>query len=76
MTHTHTHTHTYTHTHIHTQVVKGRLWHGIITDTCQGHTQVAKVADFGMVTSETHASDACGTPQWMAPEVACLNPKP
>jgi len=33
---------------------------------------VAKVADFGMVTQDTMASDACGTPQWMAPEV-CAN---
>ena len=31
---------------------------------------VAKVADFGMVTQAPLASDGCGTPQWMAPEVA------
>eukprot|EP00960_Hanusia_phi_P060095 764404-Hanusia_phi.AAC.2 len=30
---------------------------------------VAKVADFGMCTPQPLATDACGTPQWMAPEV-------
>ena len=30
---------------------------------------VAKVADFGMCTNSPQASDMCGTPQWMAPEV-------
>mmetsp|Transcript_2202 Transcript_2202/g.5081 ORF Transcript_2202/g.5081 Transcript_2202/m.5081 type:complete len:470 (+) Transcript_2202:1198-2607(+) len=30
---------------------------------------VAKVADFGMCTPDKTADDACGTPQWMAPEV-------
>ena len=30
---------------------------------------VAKVADFGMCTPESHSTAACGTPQWMAPEV-------
>ncbi|EKX44625.1 hypothetical protein GUITHDRAFT_71999 [Guillardia theta CCMP2712] len=30
---------------------------------------VAKVADFGMCTPAPLATDACGTPQWMAPEV-------
>lgn len=30
---------------------------------------VAKVADFGMVTSEPTSNEPCGTPQWMAPEV-------
>uniref|UniRef100_A0A7S1HLU3 Calmodulin n=1 Tax=Hemiselmis andersenii TaxID=464988 RepID=A0A7S1HLU3_HEMAN len=30
---------------------------------------VAKVADFGMATTKPTCSDACGTVQWMAPEV-------
>lgn len=30
---------------------------------------VAKVADFGMATTKATCSDACGTVQWMAPEV-------
>eukprot|EP00960_Hanusia_phi_P049504 759579-Hanusia_phi.AAC.3 len=30
---------------------------------------IAKVADFGMCTNAPFASEACGTPQWMAPEV-------
>jgi len=30
---------------------------------------VAKVADFGMCTPVPLSTDACGTPQWMAPEV-------
>jgi serine/threonine protein kinase len=29
---------------------------------------VAKVADFGMVTSSKESSEPCGTPQWVAPE--------
>eukprot|EP00961_Rhodomonas_salina_P013655 182956-Rhodomonas_salina.1 len=30
---------------------------------------VARVADFGMATSAKTATEACGTVQWMAPEV-------
>lgn len=30
---------------------------------------VAKIADFGMATTKPTCSDACGTVQWMAPEV-------
>ncbi|KAJ1468874.1 kinase-like domain-containing protein [Baffinella frigidus] len=30
---------------------------------------VAKVADFGMCTPQASSTDACGTVQWMAPEV-------
>ena len=31
---------------------------------------VCKVADFGMCTNEATSCEVCGTPQWMAPEVA------